>query len=202
MAYKNPELIKMYQDIHTSSGYGQGGHKFVKYINRLVSELKAKTVLDYGCGQSDISKTLKNKNIKCYRYDPAIPAISTIQVKNVDLITCTDVLEHIPPNDIEDFLKHIKSISEYAFFNISTRPATTILEDGRNAHLSVFTPNEWNEKIKNVFPNCCFIIKDYNQSCLVFTWKTTNFTYFKVLENTKNYYKRFYKSLKSRLKRS
>lgn len=178
MTHANSELINMYQKIHTSSSYGRGGHRFSKYADILIAELNAQSLLDYGCGQTNMQPFLKNKTIAFYRYDPAIPEISSAPVNKVDLVTCTDVLEHIPPQDIEDFLKHVKSYSDHAFFNICTRPASTVLEDGRNAHLSVFTPDQWLEKIKIVFPESRVIPKPYNKSCIVITWDSKNYPRF------------------------
>ena len=46
------------------------------------------------------------------RYDPAIPELSTIPIERADFIVNTDVLEHIPEQDIGDVLEHISAPPE------------------------------------------------------------------------------------------
>lgn len=172
MAHIDPELIKMYSDIHANKAYGRGGHKFVNHMNTVIAELGAKRVLDYGCGQTDLSKHLKDKTLSFHRYDPSIAELNQVPEGPFDLITCTDVMEHIPPQDIEDVLRHIRQRGDKVFFNISTRPASTILADGRNAHLSVLTAEDWITKVRAVFPDAVIVPKLYNQSCLIMTWNS------------------------------
>ena len=75
-------------------------------------------------------------------YDPAVPG-KDAEPQPADLVICTDVLEHIEPDCLNDVLDHIRQVSlKYAFVNVSTRPAVKFLQDGRNAHL-IIQPADW-----------------------------------------------------------
>lgn len=91
-------------------------------------------ILDYGCGKSTLQQQLP---FKIQQYDPAVPKYSTLP-DPADIVVCTDVLEHIEPDNLGNVLLHIHSLAKKAaFLVIATRPAKKILEDGRNAHLIV-----------------------------------------------------------------
>jgi hypothetical protein len=58
-------------------------------------------------------------------------------------VVCTDVLEHIEPELIDNVLDHLKDLTrKVAFLAIATRPARKNLADGRNAHL-IIQPSSW-----------------------------------------------------------
>jgi 2-polyprenyl-3-methyl-5-hydroxy-6-metoxy-1,4-benzoquinol methylase len=60
-----------------------------------------------------------------------------------DIVACTDVLEHIEPDCLDDVLKDIRRCTKkVAFLLIATRPAIKVLADGRNAHL-IQQPYTW-----------------------------------------------------------
>ena len=73
---------------------------------------------------------------------PEIPA---------ELVICTDVLEHIEPELIDNVLKHIESLTlKTAYLIIDTLPAQKNLPDGRNAHLIIENQDWWTNKIQTV----------------------------------------------------
>lgn len=93
-------------------------------------------ILDYGCGKGK----LRIDGIK--RYDPGIPEFDH-DPEPAELIVCTDVLEHIEPECLENVLSHIEGLMLKAgYFTIGILPAHKKLPDGRNAHLLVM-PAEW-----------------------------------------------------------
>ncbi len=100
--------------------------------------------MDYGCGNGVLLKLLKHKyqKINIDGYDPAIKEFSVIPKNHYDMIINTDVLEHIPKNDICDVLNHIKSLSNNVFFCLHHGKAWTILPNGENAHITI-EPKEW-----------------------------------------------------------
>ena len=97
-------------------------------------------VLDYGCGKGDNLPMFLP--IKVSNYDPAIPKWSK-KPSAVEYVLCTDVLEHVAPEYIEDVLDHLVSLTlRKAFITVSLRESRETLPDGRNAHLIV-KPAEW-----------------------------------------------------------
>ena len=116
----------------------------INEISLFIDYLKPKNILDYGCGNGILLKLLKHKypKINIDGYDPAIKEFSVISNNHYDMIINTDVLEHIPKNDICDVLNHIKSLSNNVFFCLHHGKALTILPNGENAHITI-EPKEW-----------------------------------------------------------
>jgi 2-polyprenyl-3-methyl-5-hydroxy-6-metoxy-1,4-benzoquinol methylase len=112
--------------------YGVGGHKHVKEIKDLAVAMGTKDILDYGCGKRTLEDAL---GFEIKNYDPAFEELS-LPAEPADLVVCTDVLEHIEPECIEDVLDDLRRVTKkVAFLTIATRPAVKTLPDGRNAHL-------------------------------------------------------------------
>lgn len=125
-------------------GYGGKGSRWADTVLAICREYRCVSVLDYGCGQGTLVQALRRKDPRIgYReYDPAISEKSAAPLF-ADLVVCTDVLEHIEPDKLENVLKHIHMLARKAvFLVVSTRPANKTLRDGRNAHLIV-QPGEW-----------------------------------------------------------
>jgi len=106
---------------------------------------KVKRVLDYGCGKGLLGLFLP---IDVFNYDPAIPEWSA-DPNPEDYLLCTDVLEHIEPDCIEDVIKHLVSkFKKKAFITIALQEARITLPSGRNAHLIIKPSTWWVELIK------------------------------------------------------
>ena len=75
----------------------------------------------------------------------------------MDGVICIDVVEHIPSEDVIDFIEDIfKLAKKFVFIVIACYSAKKKLPDGRNAHLSIKNPKEWEEiisKFKIKYPN-------------------------------------------------
>lgn len=166
----DPELQKQYSELHRNAIYGKGADVFLLHIQACIGDLKPARILDYGCGQSRRDYNLVLNGAKYHRYDPAIPEIEKVPVKSADLIINTDVMEHIPPSDVPDVLAHIGSISQNVFLNIATRSASQILPDGRNAHLTIMTAQEWLKQIRSTFPQAEIVSERPRHSCIIITW--------------------------------
>lgn len=131
------------QDLHQEGLFGVSGYKWAPTVSWLIRRYGILHVLDYGAGQQTLKKALENlKDIHVECYDPAIPELSKLPIP-ADLLTCTDVLEHIEPDYIDDVLNHIQSLtSKLVLLVIPTGPASKFLPDGRNAHL-IQKPLQW-----------------------------------------------------------
>jgi 2-polyprenyl-3-methyl-5-hydroxy-6-metoxy-1,4-benzoquinol methylase len=109
----------------------------------------SRSILDYGCGKGNLAVAMPDLAIR--EYDPAI-AGKDGEPEPADLVICTDVLEHIEPNYLDDVLDHIRSVTaKFAFLNIATRPAVKTLPDGRNTHLIIRPQDWWRSRIEKFF---------------------------------------------------
>ena len=140
---------KLNENLHNKNlTYGTSGHKYVEQILSLSNKLKTRDILDYGCGKCTLGNNLPF-TIKLY--DPAIRCFSG-EPESADIVACTDVMEHIEPDLLDNVLQHIQSkTKKIAFFVISTRPAQKTLDDGRNAHLIVENSLFWFSKLNEYF---------------------------------------------------
>lgn len=136
--------------------WGSGSWRHIDDIERFMGETESKTALDYGCGKGNLKKALQNPDWLS-EYDPCIPG-KDAKPDPADIVICTDVLEHIEPQLLDNVLEDIaKCAKRVAFLVIATRPAKNILPDGRNPHLIVENKEWWLEKIRKHF-----FVLDYN----------------------------------------
>jgi hypothetical protein len=166
------KLIEQYQELHLNEAYGASGEQFRLHIQTLIAELRPKSILNYGCGQSRVHEKLELLGAQFFRYDPAIEDLSSIPVDRADLVINTDVLEHIPESDLDDVLANIASISDNVFFNIATRLAKNWLPDGRNPHCTIKSTSEWKTILQQYFPEVRLIYDRPGHSCSFLTWNS------------------------------
>jgi hypothetical protein len=89
--------------------------------------------------------------LKIREYDPAIPGKDG-EPEAAEFVVCTDVLEHIELDCLDEVLDHIRWLAgKYAFLNIATRPAVKVLPDGRNAHLIIESADWWKTRVERFF---------------------------------------------------
>lgn len=122
----NKELHKTREDYGTSSGAIAG------LVKDLINKYEFETVLDYGCGKGLLKKAI---GPIITEYDPAISGKDN-PPSPAELVICSDVLEHIEPECIDDVLGDLERVTQdFLFALIATGPAKKVLSDGRNAHL-------------------------------------------------------------------
>jgi len=148
---------KLNENLHNSNRhYGTSGHLYADEILALCKRINSYDVLDYGCGKCTLADTLP---FVIKKYDPAIRAFHE-EPEPADLVVCTDVMEHVEPELLEQVLLHIKSKSKkLTYFALSTSAASKTLEDGRNAHINLKTYVEWFNTISNHF-----VVLDFKKS--------------------------------------
>jgi hypothetical protein len=143
------EYRKLNEKLHeTNKGYGTSGHKWAQTIAGFAKMVGTTDVLDYGCGKSTLAQNLP---FTINQYDPAVAKYSA-DPEPADILVCTDVLEHIEPDLIDNVLEHIYNKTKKAcFLVIANRPAKKTLEDGRNAHLIQKDEEWWLSKLFPMF---------------------------------------------------
>jgi hypothetical protein len=141
------EYLKLQAALHAGPrGYGNSGRKHAGEVLAVAAAMNLTSMIDYGAGGGTMKATLTRAGWRgpIVEYDPAIPKINTPPMDPADLVTCTDVLEHIEPDNLRRVLAHIHYLTRLAaFLVISTVPSSKFLADGRNAHLIVQPPQWW-----------------------------------------------------------
>ena len=135
---------------------------YVKDIKKYIKFTTSKTILDYGSGKAVFykKKDLKiksesdkkeYKNIKDFWnvneikfYDVGVKEYQVFPNKNFDGIICTDVLEHIPIEDIPWVVNELFSFAKkFVYIKVACSFAGSVLPSGENAHITVAGPDWW-----------------------------------------------------------
>lgn len=148
------ELAQQYREMHqneaTFAGYSILPH--VGSIKKLISKHGAQNIIDYGCGKAaayTYKQLHKQWNVNVRLYDPYYgPYSRPPEEEGYDGVVCTDVLEHVPEEELDGVLEEIFDLADdFVFLTVCTRPAKKTLPDGRNCHLTVKDEDWWRETI-------------------------------------------------------
>lgn len=135
---------------HAKGAWGRAGKSHRDKVMQFAGDLKAATVLDYGCGTGTLGIVLREAGAKfsVHDYDPGVPEKAAMPPA-ADLVVATDVMEHVEPGNVDNVLRHIFNLTQKAaLFSISLTPSERVLNDGKNAHLTVRDHKWWEQKIK------------------------------------------------------
>ena len=159
MQEKYVELYKKLYEIKPN--YGRTSIFLYNKISPILKELNVKKLLDYGCGKSELYLKLEEDlKIKVFRYDPAITGLEKLPNEKVDFVICTDVLQHVPFNEIYEVLEKIKEFSENCFFQINCIEHKTLLPNGEKANCTVLSKSCWLKILKAYFENIKILYED------------------------------------------
>jgi 2-polyprenyl-3-methyl-5-hydroxy-6-metoxy-1,4-benzoquinol methylase len=147
------EYVNAYRRMHLTRFYGSSATELhLNMIAELVRANRPKSILDYGCGRSDlVAHFYLDGARRIERYDPAIRQFRRLPRGPFDMVLCCDVMEHIPLGEVDAVLEEIRSSGKVAVFTISLKPARARLPDGSNAHCTLLTRSEWERWIGSVF---------------------------------------------------
>jgi SAM-dependent methyltransferase len=107
---KEKERYLKHQNSIENKGYVAMFEKFLGDIDKIKKNIK--TALDFGSGPNDVLKQLlERKNIQTDVYDAYFATEKIFENKKYDLITCTEVLEHInnPLETLKLLKKHLNN---------------------------------------------------------------------------------------------
>jgi hypothetical protein len=116
-------------------------------IKALIKEYDCNSVLDYGCGKATCHKKAALPNVTLY--DPYYEPYSKKPTDDMlfDMVICTDVLEHIPEDEVGKVLHELMFFThKVLFLAICTKPAKKTFANSENVHLTV-RPKEWWESM-------------------------------------------------------
>lgn len=134
------EYRRLNAQLHESNEhYGTSGQRSAQVVAQLVKVQASRDVLDYGCGKRTLEQAL---GFAITNYDPCVPGLDQVPGPH-DIVACTDVLEHIEPDCLDEVLADLRRCTRHVgYFLVATGPAMKTLADGRNAHL-IQQPFDW-----------------------------------------------------------
>lgn len=137
----SPEYAALNAELHQRiPAYGTGGHKWADYVRSLAARVGASSVLDYGCGKQSLRDALPDMIV--HGYDPAIEGCE--KRVECDIVVCTDVLEHVEMECMQAVVTDVIAYARKAvLLSIACRESGKILADGRQAHITVRSPDWW-----------------------------------------------------------
>lgn len=137
-----PAYLEEQRRLHASPrGYGGRGSKWAPDVTRIARAAGVHSILDYGAGQGTLGAALREKGFKVQDFDPAVDAFAA-PPREADLVTCTDVLEHVEGRFVEAVLDELRDLGPLVFVVISLVPTAKTLSDGRQAHITL-KPRQW-----------------------------------------------------------
>lgn len=131
------------------TGWAKSGPRFLAQVSAMIDEHQPRHALDYGCGKGALAQELHAKYpaLPICLYDPGIEQFAKEPLP-CDFVICTDVLEHIEPELIENVLAHIASLTKLcAYFVVHTGDCGHKLPDGRAAHILQRDQVWWEAKL-------------------------------------------------------
>lgn len=162
------ELLDLYVTMHAHGAPEQGDKAedmfagtslkpHVEAVGHLIRGTGSHTLLDYGCGKARLygapakafggapGTTLQEHwGLDAVTlYDPAYPTHNDLPAGSFDGVICTDVLEHVPQEDVPWVLDEIFGYAKkFVYLNVACYPAKKILPNGENAHCTI-QPQDW-----------------------------------------------------------
>ena len=132
---------------------------FGTIADHIVRELRPQRVLDAGCAKGFLVEALRNRGVEAFGVDISEHAISEVHEsvrgycrvgsltdpidERYDLITCVEVIEHMPPPDGRTAIGNLCSATDRLL--LSTSP----FDYGEPTHLNVQPPEQWSALLAN-----------------------------------------------------
>lgn len=139
------EYARLNRLLHAEKpGYGSKGKLWAPRIAAIAE--RGWSILDYGCGKGSLGRALEGWDVR--EYDPAVEGKDAPPTP-ADMVVCTDVLEHVEPEHIDDVIADIVRLAQRkALVAVACRPGKRLLADGRPDHLTVQEPRWWLKRLR------------------------------------------------------
>lgn len=164
------ELRAIYTDCYRDDSYRMGGFRLRHMLASVKTHVdslgtnRLLTMLDVGCGRGELLESVKKEvpTIHKFRgreivpdlcYEPTVTLIDSIASmptdEQFDIVTCADVLEHIPPQDTQEALRRlwecVSSGSGVLILNVAWFPHLWRMSDGtvKELHINCRSYDEW-----------------------------------------------------------
>jgi hypothetical protein len=161
------ELLALYASMH-EDGRPESGHaakdtfkgisltEHITPVAKLLMRTESQTLLDFGAGKGQLYKDdpaqpgTRHKHMDAWPgvsvtcYDPGYAPFSDPYEGSYDGVISTDVLEHIPEEDIPWVLDDLfAQAKKFVYAVAACYPAKKIMPDGTNAHCTNQPPAWW-----------------------------------------------------------
>lgn len=160
MAATGHELIAMYREIAVRGEQFRGLSilQHAEEIRELLRLNGAQRLLDYGSGAGDSYNPPHLLHEfwgvpKPTLYDPSFEGIDTPPQPGVkfDAVLCSDVLEHIPIEECEQFVTELFNYTDrFVWASVCCRPAKKSFRDGTNMHVTQKSMAFWHKLFERV----------------------------------------------------
>jgi hypothetical protein len=157
-------LNNQYRLMHWRKAFkGKTYRKYLEEFDQVFEGNRNQITLDFGCGKVG---GLANVSANVIPYDPCIKKYTFDPwIKKFDIVFSADVLEHLEETQIDQFLENCDaSTADKLFLAISCRAAEKLLPDGRNVHLTVKPPAQWESHLQQKLPNFQQVYSNYHES--------------------------------------
>lgn len=156
-------LYMQYHDEHAKFLAGKVSQEHVDGIARMVRWWRSRVknrlprLLDYGSGKGFqyLTKRIHEQwgGVLPYCYDLGVFHLAARPTGRFDGIICTDVMEHLEEEDIQDVFSDLVAYigdrrPAFVYMNICCRPAWKKFSDGTNLHKTIQPPDWWEGQIK------------------------------------------------------
>ena len=97
-------------------------------------------------------------------YDPAVPEFAEMPTDPCDGVICTDVLEHVPENELDAVIGDLVRLAQlWCFVSVCCRAArpNKNLPDGRNAHVTIRPQAWWADKLMKAFDGHAALVLNF-----------------------------------------
>jgi hypothetical protein len=167
------ELLELYKQMHAEGRPdhgasaevtfdGQSLEEHIRVVARLVRQTGARTLLDFGAGKGKLYQDSlahppgsRHKimpgwpEVEITCYDPGYPPFAAPYEGKFDGVISTDVLEHIPEDDVPWVLDEMFAAArKFVFVVAACFRAKKNLPDGTNAHCTVQPPRWWKMQLE------------------------------------------------------
>ena len=172
---KIEQIIERHRKLYENTHYGEPStrHKITEdFIRKWVEKKRSQghamdSWIDVGCGAVDWSDLAEELDFSRFvRCDPGHPdadvdktpihdlSFSKHAMDPYDFVTCFDVLEHLPEDQIGSAVSNLVhvSTSREVLISVGTKPSRWTGLDGFPLHLTVLSPDEWVAKLQSRSP--------------------------------------------------
>ena len=160
--YLTNKYRRVLEKEHARSEWGLTGWGHAPFVYKIMEQDGLLSLLDYGAGQGKLGHWFdKNApHVDLRQYEPGIPKLAALP-QPAEMVACIDVMEHVEPQCVVAVLDHIQILAQRrVYFNISLRLAGRILNDGRNAHLTIETHDWWRALLRERWDETEFHLGD------------------------------------------
>lgn len=144
-------LVPAYRKMADANFNGLSILNHVASIKAMIDATESRSMLDFGCGRGDAYRDPHNIHhelgihfTRLHLYDPAFPHIGALPPTKMDIVVCSDVLEHIPEPEVDAFIVRLfKYANRAVWASVCCRPAKKVFPGTDiNLHVTV-QPLEW-----------------------------------------------------------